>query len=117
MNPYAILGVLLAFAGLGTWAVWERGSAEHWKAQYQTLQALYKTAAVAAETHAQAIQAKQTADLQRQSAIAIQQAQTQANNAQSQLRAYQAKLAAAATVKDLGHRCAGVEIPKDLVPE
>ena len=116
MNPWVILTVLVALAGLGSWGTYESGQASKWKGNYDSLQSSYKTAAVAAETHAQAIQAEQTADLQRQAHIAIQQAQTQANNAQSQLRAYQAKLAAAAMVKDLGHRCAGVEIPKDLVP-
>ena len=116
MNSYFILGGLLAFAGIGSYAVWERGDAEHWKAQYATLQASYQTAAISAKADALKQEARDKAVIQEQSNKLIQQAQQGKQQAENQLRQYQAKLAAAAMDKDLGHRCAGVEIPKDLIP-
>lgn len=116
MNSYGLVGGLLIMAGLGSWAVWERGTAEHWHSQFVSLQASYSQAADKARADALAQEAKDKAALETQSSKAIQQAQSQAQQAQNQLKSYQAKLAAAATVKDLGHRCAGVEIPKDLIP-
>lgn len=116
MNVYGFFaGLSLIGAALG-YATWERGTAEHWKAQYETLQANYNSAAATAKADALAQEQKDTAALKLQSSQAIQQAQTQASAAQSQLRAYQAKLKADAGMKDLGHVCSGVEIPKDLIP-
>jgi uncharacterized protein HemX len=108
------LAFLLACALLA--AGFYRDDAGHWKNEYQTLETSYKTAALAAQTHAQAVEAADLKNLQAQSSQAIQQAQDQALQARNQLTEYQKKLAAAASVKDDGHRCAGVEIPGDLIP-
>lgn len=116
MNPYALLAALALYGCTLTYAVWERADATKARSDLSTLKASYATQAAAAETHAQAIEAADLKALQSQSAQAIQQAQTQADNAQRNLTAYQAKLAEAASVKDDGHRCAGVVIPKELLP-
>lgn len=116
MNSYGLIGGLALLAITAGYGVWERGTAEHWKAQYISLQASYSQAAISAKADALKQETQDKAVIQEQSNKAIQQAQSQAQQAQNQLKSYQAKLAAAAMVKDLGHRCAGVEIPKDLIP-
>lgn len=114
LYAYGILG--LALMAAVSWGAIERGNAIQAKSDLASLKASYALTAQKAKDDAAKQEAADKAAIQIHTAQAIQQAQTQANNAQSQLRAYQAKLAAAATEKDLGHRCAGVEIPKDLLP-
>lgn len=103
-------------AGLGSWAVWERGTAEHWHSQYVSLQASYETAAISAKADALKQETQDRDLIQEQSNKAIQQAQQDKQQAQKRLADYQAKLKADAGMKDLGHVCSGVEIPKDLIP-
>ncbi len=116
MNSYAVLAALALYGCTLGYAVWERSDAIQAKSDLSTLKASYATAAAAAETHAQAIEVAQAIAIQTQSNQAIQQAQDQALQARNQLTEYQAKLAKAASVKDDGHRCAGVVIPGDLIP-
>ena len=116
MNPYALLAALALYGCTLTYAVWERADAIKARADLSTLKASYATQAAAAVTHAQAIEAADLKALNAQSTTAIQQAKTQADNAQQQLRNYQARLNADAGMKDPGHVCSGVEVPKDLLP-
>lgn len=116
MNSYAVLGTLLAFAGLGSYAVWERGDAANWHEKFTSLQASYQQTADKAKADAQAQEQKDIAALNLQSSQALSNAQSGKQQAENQLKQYQAKLAAAASDKDDGHRCAGVVIPQDLLP-
>lgn len=118
MNSYFILGGLLAFAGLGSYAVWERGDAEHWKAQYATLQASYSLAAQKAKDDAAAQEAKDTAALKLQTSAAITKAQSESLQAKSQLALYLKKGNEVSKGKqDLGHACFSVVIPSEMVPQ
>lgn len=116
MNTYSLLGGLLIMAGLGSWAVWERGTAERWHSQYVSLQASYALAADKAKADALAQEAKDTAALKLQSSQAISQAQAGQKQAQSQLQAY-LKRGEASGGKDLGHQCFSVPIPADEIPK
>lgn len=118
MNPYAILGVLLAFAGLGSWATYESGQASKWRGQYDSLKASYQTAAQQAKDDAAKLEKEQMDDLDRQSKAAIDDARDSELEAEQEKRIYEAKLAALAKSKptDLPHACAGQPIPADLIP-
>lgn len=118
MNPWLILAVLLALAGLGSWGTYENGRADKWEGKYNSLQASYKTAAVAAETHAQAIQAQQQKQLDSQTKDALSEASIATSKANAVRAVYLKRLGelAATKPKDLPHLCAGVEIPEDLRP-
>lgn len=115
MNTYGLLGGLLIMAGLGSWAVWERGTAEHWHSQYVSLQASYSQTADKARADALAQEAKDKAALETQSSKALQQAQAGQKQAQDELQSYLAR-GRASGVKDLGHECFSVPVPSDLLP-
>jgi len=118
LNPYTLLAALALYGCTLTYAVWERGDAIKARSDLSTLKASYATQAAAAETHAQAIEAADLKALNSQSATAIQQATSAANQAQLTAATYKQKLAQLAGKPNLddGHRCAGVVIPKDLLP-
>lgn len=116
MNPWGLLAALVLIAGSASAAVWERGEMLTWKAKYNLRVAQEQTAAQQAKDDAAKQEAADLQNLQSQSQQAIQQSQLQTEQARKQLTVYQTKLAAAASVKDDGHRCAGIEIPKDLIP-
>ena len=113
---YAALASLAIMACLAGWGSWESGKVDKLQGQMDSLKAAYSTAAEKARNDAQIQEAKDLAALKSNSSQAISQAQSGQQQAQNQLKVYQAKLAAAATEKDLGHRCAGVQIPGDLIP-
>lgn len=118
MNPWAILAALALYGSTFTYAVWERADAIKARADISTLEASYTTKAAAAVTHAKAMEASDLADLNRQSAQALKQATSAANQAQLTAATYKQKLAQLAGKPNLddGHRCAGVVIPKELIP-
>lgn len=110
----AILGI--ALLGAITTAAIFRGNAEDWKAQYTSLKDSYDHAAIIAKWDAYTREKRALENLQSQSSRAIKQAQDEKQQAQTELQRYQAKLKADAGMKDLGHVCGGVAIPKDLIP-
>lgn len=117
MNPYLWLGGLILLGAVGGWGTWERGDAEHWKAQYASLQARYNGAAAKAAADATAETNRRWEALQDQQQQAFVDAQQKAILAQSANTAYQAKLSVLAKqYSDLGHRCAVTHQPKDTLP-
>lgn len=117
VKPWIILGVILAFTGISSYAVWERGEAVHWHGQYSALQATYNGAAAKAAADATAETNRRWQALQTQQQQATVTAEQKAQAAQSANTTYQAKLAALAKqYSDLGHRCAVTVQPLDTVP-
>lgn len=118
MNPWAILAALALYGGTFTYAVWERADAIKARADISTLEASYTTKAAAAEIHAQAVEASDLKARDAESVAAIQQATYAANQAQLAAATYKQKLAQLAGKPnlDLGHQCANVRIPDELVP-
>lgn len=118
MNPYAILGILLAFTGLGSWAVWERGTAEHWHQEYSSLQASYQTAAIKAQDDARAQEHKAEVENQKRADAAVSQAYAAQTHAEAIRATYTAKLSALSKQPklDLGHQCALTPVPPELLP-
>jgi len=99
-----------------SWGAIERGNAIQAKSDLASLKTSYMLSAEQAQADAAEKEAADKAAIQTQTAQAIQQAQSQALQARNQLTEYQAKLAKAASVKDDGHRCAGIVVPGDLIP-
>lgn len=115
MNPYLILGVLIALGGSFGYATWERGDAEKARAELATFKLQVTQAADKARADAQAQEAKDTATIKLQSTNAILQAKGQAEQAQIELQNYLAK-GKASKGTDIGHQCFNVPIPDDLKP-
>lgn len=110
----ALLGIALLGA-ITTTAIF-RADAADYKSQLVTLEASYAQTTQKAKDDAAAQIAADKAENQRRADSAISQALQGQKTAQEQLKNYQAKLKADAGMKDLGHVCSGVEIPKDLIP-
>lgn len=106
----------MALMGAITTTAIYRADAADYKSQLVTLKASYQTAAISAKADALKQEAQDKAVIQKQSNKAIQQAQQDKQQAQKRLADYLAKLKADAGMKDPGHVCSGVEIPKDLIP-
>lgn len=117
VNPYIILALVLGYAGLGSWAVWERGDAANWQAKYSSLQASYNGAAIKAQQDAQAQEQLDLQNLAQQSTAAVGQAQLEKQQAQKQLVLYLQRGNEASKGKvDLAHQCFSVPVPADLLP-
>lgn len=116
MNLYGFLACALLFSGSIGYGFYERGNAESWELKYNQRVSLEQTAAAQAKLDAAAQEKKDLDALNSRSATAISQAQSRAEQAQVNLVEYQKKIKKASGEKDDGHRCAGVEIPSDLLP-
>lgn len=104
-------------AGLGSWAVWERGSAESWQNKYLTLQSSYAQTAQKAKDDAAAQIAADKAENQRRADSSIAQAEAGKKLAQDTLQSYLARGNAASRGKvDLPHACFSVQVPSELLP-
>lgn len=104
-------------AGLGSWAVWERGDAANWQNKYLTLQSSYATTAQAAKDDAQKQIAADKAENDRKREAAISQAQSGEQQAKNQLAIYlQKENAASKGSKDLSRECFSVPIAPELLP-
>lgn len=112
----AILGIALLGALLT--ASLYRNDAQEWKDKYNNRVSQEQTAAQQAKDDAQKQEAADLKNLQAQSSQAIQQATSAKNQAQLTAATYQKKLAQLAGKPnlDLGHACANVNIPGDLIP-
>lgn len=118
MNPYAILGVLLGFAGLGSLAVWERGDAEKWHRQYDDRVSQEQTAADKAKADAYKQEQADLANLAQQQTAAIGNAELGKQKAEAGQKQYQANYEALAKkYKDIEHLCAVTPLPADDLPK
>ena len=118
MNPWALLIGLILFASSAIYGLWEHGVAEHWKAQYASLQASYNAAAVKIQQDALAQEAKDRIDLQKQADSAVAQAYRAEQESESAKSVYLAKLASLkkSNPTDLPHLCSNIPLPSDLRP-
>ena len=116
MNTYGLLGGLLIMAGLGSWAVWERGDAARWQEKFVSLQSSYAQTAQKAKDDATKQEQADLANLKSQSSQAISQALQGQKTAETALQSYLARGNAASRGKDLGHQCFSVPIPADEIP-
>lgn len=116
VNPYILLTALALLATGGIYGTWERGQAEHWKAQYSILQASYNSAALKAQQDAAKQEQQDEADNKKRAQDAIQEATDAKDKADKAKLAYEIKLKAASGEKDLPHQCSGVAIPAGLIP-
>jgi len=107
----AALLILTAICGM-----WETHQANKWEAKYDALGYSYAQAALTAQEQAKAKEQADLANLQKQTDTALQQAIDAKAKADKAKTAYEAKLALAAKEGDLGHKCSGVQIPKELIP-
>lgn len=119
MNPYPFIAGLALLALVSGWALWERGNAEHWHQKYSSLQASYQTAAIKAQNDAKEQEKKAAAENQKRADEAVSQAYAAQTHAEAIKATYTRKLAQLAGKPnlDLGHACANVKIPSDLVPK
>lgn len=115
MNPYAILGILLAFAALGCWATYEDGQASKWEGKYNTLQASYATAAASAITHAQAVSAKEKAANQKQGAQALASAATKQTAIKVYYKTVYLPSLTKLDPKDEASKCANLAVPDSVL--
>lgn len=116
MNPWVILVVLLAFAGLGSWATYEDGQAAKWEGNFKSLQVSYALTAQKARDDATAQEQKDLAAINKKSSDAIQQATDAQSKAEREKEAYERKIEAASKLSDLPHKCASVLVPPELIP-
>lgn len=117
LNPYALLGILIAIGGSLGWGTWEYGRAEKYKADYATLQASYANASAKAAKDAADLTAKRDAEIRDQGFRAASIAQQKQQEAEQQNQTYQLKLTALSKqYQDLGHRCTIIVQPEDTLP-